>query len=179
MHEDILEKITIPEGVEAKLEEALTIKGPKGEITRKFTIPIRIEGNEIILEKKNGTKNHKRMIKTTKAHINNMVHGVMEGYEYALQVCAVHFPMTVTADKEYVTVKNFLGETKERKARILPNVEVKVKGDIVEVKSPDKEAAGQTTANIENATRVRNRDRRVFQDGIWTTKKANKNLAEE
>jgi len=167
MREDIEEIIEIPEKVDASLDGELRIKGPKGEIKRKFVVPMELEGKKIRMFVKKGTKNHKKMIKTTRAHINNMIKGALEGYSYTLQICFVHFPMTVRMDKDMFFIKNFLGESKERKARILPNVEVKVQGDKVSVFSADKEAAGQTAANIESATRITDRDRRVFQDGIW------------
>lgn len=121
-------------------------------------------------------KNHKKIIKTTEAHIKNMILGVTEGYEYRLQICSVHFPITASADKEKLSIKNFLGETKERKAKILPNVQLKVEGDIIKITSADKEAAGQTAANIETATKIKNRDRTRFQDGIWIIQKANKEI---
>ena len=107
-----------------------------------------------------------------------MIKGVLEGYQYSLQICFVHFPMTVRIDKDKFFVKNFLGESKERRAQILPNTEVKVAADKITVTSPDKEAAGQTAANIELSTRITNRDRRVFQDGIWMTKTPDKNILE-
>jgi len=85
----------------------------------------------------------------------------------------VHFPMNVSVDKtnHVLVINNFLGEKKERRAKILPNTDVKIEGDIVTVESPDIEAAGQTAANMEVTTHIRNRDRRVFQDGIWITEK--------
>ena len=177
MHLDLKEEIEIPGNVEINLKDSvLFITGPKGKLERRFPLKMNHEGKKIIIEIKNGTKRDKNMLKTTVAHIKNMLNGVLEGYNYALQVCSVHFPMNVSATKEFVTIKNFLGETKERRAFILPNVTVEIKGDIVKVNSPDKEAAGQTAANIELATRVTSRDRRIFQDGIWIIEKAGQTI---
>jgi large subunit ribosomal protein L6 len=168
MHLDMKEEIEIPEKIEAKLEgSTLMIKGQKGSVTKKFHLKMKIEGKKIVIEEKNATKNEKRIIKTSAAHIKNMIQGAIEGYEYALQIASVHFPMNVSATKESVTIKNFLGETKERRATILPNVNVEIKGDMIKVSSSDIEAAGQTAANIETATKITGRDRRIFQDGIW------------
>lgn len=174
MHEDLIEEIIIPEKAEVELNnDEIIAKGPKGEVKRKFAgVNLKKTGNKLVMDFKKATKNNKRMIKTSSAHIKNMLKGVTEGYEYKLQICSVHFPLTVKADKEFVTIKNFLGETKERKAKIVGSAHVKIEGDIVTVTSADKEAAGQTSTNIENATRVKNRDRRVFQDGIWLTVRA-------
>ena len=50
------------------------------------------------------------------------------------------------------------------------NVRVENKTDVI-VSGIDKEAVGQTAANIERSTTVKNRDRRVFQDGIYRVAK--------
>ena len=68
-------------------------------------------------------------------------------------------------------IKNFLGESAPRKLRIHAGVTVKVNGDIVRIESVDKELAGMTASDIELVTRIRNRDRRVFQDGIFIVRK--------
>jgi len=176
MHETITEKIKIPDGVDVSIDSALGINGPKGELKREFPVEIKKEEGYIVIEAKNATKNTKRIIKTSAAHIKNMLRGVIEGYEYLLQICSVHFPITVSADKENLHIKNFLGETRERTAKILPGVIVKINGDIITITSADIEAAGQTSANIETATKIRNRDRTRFQDGIWIIKKANEDI---
>lgn len=68
-------------------------------------------------------------------------------------------------------IQNFLGERYPRKAEILETVKVEVKGEIITVTGIDKEKVGQTAANIERATKVKNRDIRVFQDGIYIVKR--------
>ena len=68
-------------------------------------------------------------------------------------------------------IQNFLGERYARKADILETVKVEVKAEIITVTGIDKEKVGQTAANIERATKVKNRDIRVFQDGIYIVKR--------
>jgi large subunit ribosomal protein L6 len=177
MHIDLKEEIEIPEKVEIKVEGLLlTVKGSKGELKRKFPLKINHDGKKLIIEIKNATKRDKNLLKTGVAHIKNMIKGVIEGYKYSLQICSVHFPMNVSATKDQIIIKNFLGEAKERKAVILPTVKVEIKGDIINLESPDKEAAGQTAANIETSTHVKARDRRIFQDGIWIIEKAGQKI---
>ena len=173
MHDDINESIDVLESVEVSANDGhdVVVKGPRGELSRRFPYEVKVEGRTISMSYKNGTRNQKKMIKTTLAHIKNMMNGVISGYNYKMQICTVHFPMTVTVVGKEVLIKNFLGEALDRRAKILPKVDVKVEGDFVKIFSIDLEAAGQTAANIETATRVRNRDRRVFQDGIWMVSK--------
>ena len=52
-------------------------------------------------------------------------------------------------------------------AKIVPGVKVEAKGDLVTITGADIESVGQTCTNIELAVRITNRDRRVFQDGVW------------
>ncbi|MFH0936330.1 MAG: 50S ribosomal protein L6 [Candidatus Woesearchaeota archaeon] len=84
--------------------------------------------------------------------------------------------MNVSIKENNIIINNFLGEKIPRKAKILPNVKVDIQGDIIVLESNNKESAGQTAANIEQATRITNRDRRIFQDGIFITEKAGKSI---
>jgi large subunit ribosomal protein L6 len=172
---NIIEKIKIPEGIQVDINKFLVkISGSQGTLERRFVYPklkIQKKENNIILEAKNVTKREKRMAYTFEAHLKNMIEGVNKPYQYQLKVCSGHFPMTVNIEGNDLIIKNFLGEKIPRRAKILPNAKVEIKGNEISVTSIDLETAGQTAANIETATRITNRDRRVFQDGIYITKK--------
>jgi large subunit ribosomal protein L6 len=170
--EKIREDIEIPEGVDVEIDgRVVKIKKGGEEIEREVEYPVKKEDNKIIIESKEGKKRDKKLVNTVRAHIVNMISGLEKKYEYELKICSVHFPMTVEVKNQVFQINNFLGENIPRKAKILPNVEVEVNKENVIVRSSSKENAGQTAANIENATIVRNRDRRIFQDGIFITKK--------
>jgi large subunit ribosomal protein L6 len=89
-----------------------------------------------------------------------------------MKIVYAHFPMTVKADGSKVTIENFLGERHPRTAKILGDTQVQIKGDEVIVSGINKEEVGQTMANIEQATKIKGRDPRVFQDGIYLVEKA-------
>lgn len=170
----ILEEKEIPAGVEVEVNgQELAVKKGNKEIKKKMPkVALEKKGNKIIISTAGATKREKKQINTILAHISNMLAGLETDYTYKLQICSVHFPMNVSVKDGWVVIKNFLGETKERKARILDNATVKIDRDIIIVTSPDKEAAGQTAGNIEKITRTRNKDRRIFQDGIYMTEQA-------
>ncbi|RME55504.1 50S ribosomal protein L6 [Candidatus Woesearchaeota archaeon] len=169
--------LEIPEGVTVELNESLKVKGPNGEVNKNLnhpTVEIVVEENKVIVKPKKLTKKEKSLINTYVAHIKNMFKGVTEGFTYKLKVCSGHFPMSVSVEGDKLVVKNFLGEKVPRTAKLLPNVKVEVNGDDVVVTGADKEAVGQTAANIEQSTRITNRCKTRFQDGIWITEKAGK-----
>jgi large subunit ribosomal protein L6 len=176
MKKDINEVIEVPQGITVDLKSnQITMKLNGKEVTKKFLendrISLKLEGNQIKISSKKATKRELKLINSLIAHIKNIIAGLKEEYSYTLEICNVHFPTTVKVDGNTLRIKNFLGEKIDRVAQILPNVKVTVKGTSIEVVSPDVEAAGQTAANFEIATKIRNRDRRVFQDGIFITSK--------
>ncbi len=180
MRKSLFQNIEIPEGVEVTLNgDLLTIKGKAGENKREFqteNLTFEKKGNEIIIGNKKSTKAEKKLMNTIASHVRNMIQGTQEKYEYLLKICFSHFPISVEVQGNTAVIKNFLGEKKERRAKIPAGVEMKVNKDVITIIGNNKEVAGQAAANLETATKIRARDRRVFQDGIFLTSKAGKEI---
>lgn len=168
------EEIPIPEGIEVTINHEVAVSGSKGDLKRTFkakNIKISKEDDMIVLEAQFPKKRDKAMLGTIKSHLNNMIIGLTEGFTYKMKIVYAHFPMTVKAEKGKVTIENFLGERHPRTAKILGDTKVQIKGDEVVVSGINKEEVGQTMANIEQATKIKGRDPRVFQDGIYLVEK--------
>ena len=135
-------------------------------------IDIKIKNNIVELScSKSPHRKEKALIGTFSAHIKNMIKGVTEGFEYKMKTVYSHFPIKISVEENEFIIQNFLGERSPRRAKILENVKVETIGDNVTVSGIDKEKVGQTAANIERAARVKNRDIRVFQDGVYLISK--------
>lgn len=176
MKKNIEQQIEFPAGMDFSFSNGeLVVKGKGKEVKRTFLqnpkISMEKKNNSFVLKSEKATKRELKLLNSIAAHVRNIVHGIEEDYLYKLEVCNVHFPVTVKLEGNLLKIKNFLGEKIDRTSEILPNVKVVVKGNQIEVSSPDIEAAGQTAARMEIATKIRNRDRRVFQDGIFITQK--------
>ena len=174
------QEIELPEKVEVKLDGSiLTVKGEKGELSRNFAhknVSIRIEDKKIILFAEKATKREKTMIGTFKSHVKNMLRGVQRPFVYKMKICASHFPITASVQGDTFEVKNFLGEKVPRKLKIKPGAKITINAPGITVESVDKEIAGQVAADIEQLTRITDKDTRIFQDGIYITAKDDKVL---
>jgi len=175
-----MEKIvTVPEGIEVDINNMrITVKGEKGTLEKEFIHPmfagklkIVKEGNEVKVSSDSEKRKIKAMVGTIAAHLKNMIRGVTEGYAYKLKIVYMHFPFTVKVDGDIVTVGNFLGEKSMRKAKVVGDSKVEIKGDEIIVTGINREDVGQTCGNLERSTKVSSRDRRVFQDGIFLVSK--------
>ncbi|MAG38430.1 50S ribosomal protein L6 [Candidatus Pacearchaeota archaeon] len=170
-----LESLDIPEGIPCSYEDFIIVcKKDSLEIKKEVKIPnvtLKIADNKITFESKKGSKNEIKKIKTVIAHLKNIFSGLNEPFVYRLESANVHFPMTLKVEGSKLVINNFLGEKVPRTAEILPNVNVEIKGQEITITGYNKESAGQTAANFENATKVVNKDRRIFQDGIYITEK--------
>jgi len=169
--------VEVPDGVNIRVEGAkVIVSGPKGTLERDFShakgIRIRKTVNEdnkevIVVETFFADRKRKALVNTIASHIENMITGVTKGWRYTMKVVFSHFPINVKVVGDTVEIHNFIGEKAPRKAKILPGVKVQVKGRELVVEGIDIEKVSQTAANIEQATKIKEFDRRVFMDGIY------------
>lgn len=168
-------EVPLVDGVKAELDGSLLkIIGPKGEVSKELRYPrvsIEILSNMVKIGTEKYSRNQKKIIFTFQAHVNNMIKGVTEGFEYELTAVYEKFPLTLVVEGNKFMVKNFLGMKVPRSTEIYPDVTVKINGSKINVTGIDKERTGQMAALIEQTTRITHLDRRVVQDGVYITKK--------
>jgi large subunit ribosomal protein L6 len=151
------------------------VQGPKGMLMRDMYYPkvsLAIADKEMTITTESQRKKILAVCGTFAAHLQNMCTGVTKGYQYRMKVVYSHFPIQLKIAGDRIEVGNFLGEKRSRFARIEKDVKVALGADEVTITGIDKESVGKTAANIEHATRIRERDPRVFQDGVYTVERA-------
>ena len=147
------------------------VSGQKGSLERIFKalrgVKIEKGDGKVKVSSESERRKTKALVGTVAAHIRNMMNGVINGYTYRMKVIYSHFPITVKQENGKVLVNNFLGERVPRVAKIYGDAKVKIDGADITITGVSLEDVGLTASNIEQATRIRARDRKVFQDGVW------------
>ena len=170
--------IPLPKGVTVRLHDGrVAVKGPKAEVARPFPADVleidSREGRaELVLKLPPNRRRAQALLHTWESHVKNMVSGVTVGFEAKMKVVAAHFPMKVAVKDSSLVIENFLGEKFPRTASLHDGVAASVEGEFVVLSGADIERVGQSCANIERATHIRDYDPRVFQDGIYIVERA-------
>ena len=140
--------IVLPAGVElTNKDNVVTVKGPKGELTREFSkdIEIRVEGTEVTLHRPNDSKEMKTIHGTTRALLNNMVVGVSEGFKKVLEMRGVGYRAQLQGNKLVLAVGKSHPDEVEAPEGItfeLPNPTT------IAISGISKEVVGQTAAYV-------------------------------
>ncbi|MDD4983500.1 MAG: 50S ribosomal protein L6 [Candidatus ainarchaeum sp.] len=171
--------IKVPDNVEVKYDgKNFVVKGPKGSVSKKNPVrlvDLTINGKDITFKTKNEKKPARAQMMTLSKNIKNMISGVCRPYNYKLSIVYSHFPLSVAVKDNVFVISNFAGQKKQIKIKLVDNVKVEIKGKDIFIISVDKDAAGQVAANIEGKAKVRSKDRRIFQDGIYIVEKGVQN----
>ncbi len=140
--------IVIPAGVEVKNEGNIyTVKGPKGSLTRELSseMKIKIEGNEIVVERNSDLPAIRSLHGTTRANLNNMILGVSEGFSIKLELIGVGY--RVQANGKGLTLS--LGYSHPVEISEVEGITFSVQGNNkITVEGIDKQLVGQIAANI-------------------------------
>jgi len=169
-------EIQIPSDVKVNLNgNMLQVQGPLGNVYKNFKkIPVIIEINEnkIFLKKTGERKKHLAILNTSKSLIQTLCVGVIDGFTIKMKIVYSHFPITVKVEGKNVLIENFQGERAPRISPIKGATKVTVKGDDVIITGPVLTDVSQTAANIQLKSKVKNKDHRVFLDGIYKFSKS-------
>jgi large subunit ribosomal protein L6 len=174
--------IEIPEGVKVEYSKdngELSITGPLGSLNRTLSHPrinIECKDKQVNVFCSRPRKKENALLGTWFGHVQNMIYGVTKGFEYKMKIVYSHFPIKTHIKDNELIIENFLGEKQPRKAKIIGETKVKVSGDQIIVNGINIDHAGQSMANIEHATKIKNYDPRVFQDGIYLVEHPKKKL---
>jgi large subunit ribosomal protein L6 len=171
--------VEVPSNVKVEVEKfKFKVEGPMGKLEKDFystlfakDITIQKSDNKITIATNSKKKKVRAMMGTIESVLSNMIDGVREAYTAKLKLIYMHFPFTVKVSGKEVLISNFLGAKAPRKAKIIGDCKVEIQGDEITVTGIDKQDVGQTAAQLEHATWIKQRDRRVFQDGLFVTKK--------
>lgn len=142
--------IELPAGVTVTLNgNRVTVKGPKGELSREFNkdITITVEDNVVTVTRPSDSKEHRTVHGTTRAILANMVEGVSKGFEKSLELIGVGYRAQKQGNKLVLSVGY------SHPVEITPEngLEIDVPSNTqIVVKGIDKEQVGALAANIRN-----------------------------
>lgn len=142
--------IEVPAGVTVTLNgNKVTVKGPKGELSREFNkdITITVEDNVVTVTRPSDSKEHRTVHGTTRAILANMVEGVSKGFEKSLELIGVGYRAQKQGNKLVLSVGY------SHPVEITPEngLEIDVPSNTqIVVKGIDKEQVGALAANIRN-----------------------------
>ena len=145
--------ITVPAGVtvEVAAGNEVTVKGPKGSLTRTFSslMEIHVEDNVVTVKRPNDEKHTKQLHGTTRALLHNMVVGVSEGYKKELELVGVGY----RASNQGNIIELSLGYTHNIFIQLPPEVKVETKSErnknpLIILESCDKQLLGQVCSKI-------------------------------
>ena len=169
--EKFQDEVVIPEGVKiTQSKNMLSFVGPLGKTHKSFRripVNIKITEDKVLLTTIGFKKRDYAILHTARSIIRNICEGLIVGYTIKMKVVYAHFPITVKVEGKTIIIENFQGERAPRKTHIVGNTKVIPKGEDVLLTGEVWTDITQTAANIELKTKVKNKDHRVFLDGIY------------
>jgi large subunit ribosomal protein L6 len=170
--QQITAEVEAPASVMIKKEgNLIQVKGTLGTVKKDFTkLPatVTVEGNKVTIKPYGTRKRDLAVTNTARSIITGMIKGVEKGYTYKLKIIFAHFPISVKVRGKEVHVENFFGERSARVSRIIGDAtKVSIVGEDVVIQGPSLEDVSQTAANIEQSTKIKGKDQRVFLDGLY------------
>ena len=168
--------VELPEGVTVNIDGSeVTVKGPKGELTRRFdpALTVREAEGTIVVERPTDQRHHRSIHGLTRALIQNMVTGVPDGYERRLEIQGTGYKAEQQGDNILLS----LGFSHDIQVVPPPMVEFQVedRGQLIIITSPNKELIGQVAADIRKLRPPEPyKGKGIRYQGEWVRRKAGK-----
>ena len=172
-----IHEVTIPIPDPVKVSEKhkiLNVEGPLGKTRKNFKripVDIKVEGKNIIVKSLGSRKRDYAIFKTSESLIQTLINGVQTGYTYKMKIVYAHFPITAKVKDGSIHIENFQGERAPRVSKIFGATKVVPKGDDIIITGPVLTDVSQTAASLQQNTKVKNKDSRVFLDGVYLFEK--------
>ncbi len=167
-------RVAVPSGVTVSINgNVIETKGSLGSNKREFNdalIKVSSSDGSIEVEpigKGSLAKKSAMTVNSFSKEISNDMNGVVTLFEKHMRIVFAHFPITVESKDGFVYIKNIIGERMPRKSPIVGGTKIEVKGQNVRVYGTSLDDVAQTAANIRKTCRIRRKDSRVFQDGLY------------
>ncbi|EZG62787.1 60S ribosomal protein L9 [Gregarina niphandrodes] len=170
----------IPEDVKITVaSRKVTVSGKYGELSREFKhLPLdaTVEEGKLKVAMWNADNRMKACVRTFCSHVANMIKGVTKMFQYKMRLVYCHYPINIniTDNGNTVEIRNFLGQRRTRCVKLAPGVtcvkSTTVKDELV-VSGIDIEGVSRSCALIRQNALVRNKDIRLFLDGIYVSEK--------
>jgi large subunit ribosomal protein L9e len=176
------DSIAIPANVKVSVKNrVVTVVGPRGTLVKDLShlvMDFRVQDNGAKLNfvRWFGRRLDLACIKTGLSIVKNMVTGVVRGFRYKMRAAYAHFPINITTEGQFVEIRNFLGEKRVRILEVPAGITVsktdvtKVKDELV-IEGSDLCVVSQEAAKIHQLCLVKNKDIRMFLDGIYVQTK--------
>jgi large subunit ribosomal protein L9e len=175
-------KITIPKGVEVKIDSRrVEVKGPHGTLKRDFRhLPVSIQkinnNKEVEVSIYFGLSKQIATLRTVCSHIDNMIVGTTQKYQYKLRLVYAHFPINaeIANGGKTLHIRNFLGEKVVRTIDMLGDSKITksdaTKDELV-IEGTDIDLTSRSAALIHQSCLVKKKDIRKFLDGVYVSQK--------
>lgn len=178
------EYVAVPKGVTVRIKARdIVVKGPRGTLHKNLKhLSVDLtpcdQARQIRVDVWSGLRKHIATIKTAVSVLRNMFTGVTKGVRYEMRAVYAHFPLNLTTleDDTVLEIRNFLGEKRVRRVKMLGGGAVKVRRsqstkDCLLVEGNDVNEVSQSAALIRESCLVKKKDIRKFLDGIYVSEK--------
>jgi large subunit ribosomal protein L6 len=167
--------VDVPEGVKVALHDnTVGITGPLGSNSRKVNdkfLKVSVSEKGISIEGvKRNDKLAKRAVNSERSfatELQNDINGVRKYFEVNMKIVFAHFPISMEIKNGEVRINNMIGERAPRISKIIGSTKVEVKGQDMRLYGTSRDDVNQTAANLRKTVRIRDKDSRTFQDGVY------------